>query len=118
MKRYSYIVSIITFFSVSATSNVYAQNAVLTKQLEQSEHLKYTMKPDTADAGLTRWLQKKTTQSRALLLSEDFNALKITGPGTISINKSISHSGKASILLETPASLGVKKSNQSQLRHG
>ena len=93
---------------------MYAQNITLLKQLEQSQDLRYTMQADSSAAGLTRWLQKKVEQSRVLPLAEDFFSLKTSGPGTIQIERTLTKSGKGSILLETPTSLGVKNpSNRS-----
>ncbi len=90
------------------TNIMYAQNTAFLKQLEQSQHLRKVMKVDSTDAGLTRWAQKKVEQSRILPLSDDFNALKTSGPGTIQIAHNITRSNTGSILLKTPASLSVK----------
>lgn len=91
-----------------------SQDVLLQKQLAESEYITHTIKADSANAGLTRWMKKEVLQSKELSLATDFNHLKSTGPGTIQINHSISHSGKGSILLETPASLAVKnRSNRS-----
>ena len=87
---------------------VLAQTSKLQRQLEQSEYLTYTMKPDSADAGLTRWLRKKPSLSQELELASDFGSLRNTGPGIIQVSRTFSHSGKGSILLQTPASLAVK----------
>ncbi|HKO79256.1 MAG TPA: hypothetical protein VJU78_02635, partial [Chitinophagaceae bacterium] len=101
-------------FTISVTNTMYAQNITLLKQLEQSQDLRYTMQADSSAAGLTRWLQKKVEQSRVLPLAEDFFSLKTSGPGTIQIERTLTKSGKGSILLETPTSLGVKNpSNRS-----
>ena len=92
---------------------MYGQNA-LQKQLEQSHYLRFTMKADSADAGITRWLEKKVTSSRDLPLADDFNALQVRGPGILRINREISISGKGSVMIETPTSLAVKNpSNRS-----
>ncbi|KAA2239533.1 glycoside hydrolase, family 9 protein [Chitinophaga agrisoli] len=91
-----------------------AQDTHLMKQLQQSHYLQYTMKADSTYAGITRWSKKKVMHSRVLPLAEDFNALETKGPGTISIDHGKTISGKGSILLETPASLGEKNpSNRS-----
>jgi len=98
----------------SLTCIVYAQDAALLKQLEQSQYLRSVMKVDSADAGMTRWSKKKVEHSRVLPLATDFYALKTSGPGTIQIDHNRTRSGAGSILLETPASLGVKNpSNRS-----
>ncbi len=67
-----------------------------------------TMKADSTDMGITRWLKKKVEQSRVLPLAADINSLQIKGPGTISIDPTKTVSGKGSIVLETPTSLAVK----------
>ncbi|WP_153797967.1 glycoside hydrolase family 9 protein [Foetidibacter luteolus] len=91
-----------------------AQNVSLQRQLQESHYLKYVMKADRSDAGITRWLKKKVTNSRQLPLAEDVNSLKLKGPGSIRIDKANTISGKGSILLETPTSLAVKNpSNRS-----
>src|ERR1019366_6389708 len=56
-----------------------AQDANLVKQLKQSNYLEYTMKADSADAGITRWLKKPAEKSRILPLATDFKSLKHTG---------------------------------------
>lgn len=89
-------------------NTVTAQDTALLKQLEQSHYLQTVMKADSSQAGLTRWLKKKVTNSRILPLAADFYGLKTSGPGTIKIEHTISISGGGSILLETPASLPVK----------
>ena len=101
-------------FATSVINTAYAQDITLLKQLEQSQDLRYTMKADSSVAGLTRWLQKNVEQSRVLPLATDFYSLKTSGPGTIQIEPTLTKSGKGSILLETPTSLGVKNpSNRS-----
>lgn len=99
---------ILLIISISSFRDLYAQDAALIKQLEQSQYLGHIMKEDTANAGLTRWLQKSVIQSRELPLTNDFSALKTSGPGTIQMEHTITKSGKGSILLQTPASLGIK----------
>ena len=101
-------------FATSVSSSAYTQDITLLKQLEQSQDLRYTIKADSSAAGLTRWLKKNVEQSRVLPLATDFYSLKTSGPGTIQIEPALTKSGKGSILLETPASLGVKNpSNRS-----
>ncbi len=91
-----------------------AQDAALLKQLEQSEQLRFVMKADSADAGMGRWLKKKVEKYRVLPLADDFSALKLNGPGTMQVDHANTVSGKGSILVETPTSLGVKNpSNRS-----
>jgi len=84
---------------------VEAQDAHLIKQLEQSNYLRATMKADSANMGITRWLKKPVEKTRNLTLAADFNSLKHTGPGTIQIDHNNTISGEGSILLETPTSL-------------
>ncbi len=85
-----------------------AQDISLQKQLEQSENLRFVMRSDSSGAGITRWLQKKVEKSRMLPLAEDFNALKMKGPGTMKIDHAVTLTGKGSILLESPTSMAVK----------
>src|SRR3954463_14926763 len=94
-----------TFLLMLVSINpVLAQDARLTKQLQQSSYLKYTMKADSSDAGLTRWLKKRVEKSRILPLATDFNALQTKGPGTIKIDHEKTISGNGSVLLITPTS--------------
>ncbi len=80
----------------------------LARQLEESRGLKVTMKPDLEDAAQTRWFAKEVSRSRVLPLAEDFNSLRIKGPGTLSLDRERSVSGTGSVRLETPTSLGIK----------
>lgn len=80
----------------------------LEKQLQQSNHVHRIMKANPAHAGLTRWEKKKVLKSRVLPLAEDFGALRHTGPGTIHVDRKVTVSGKGSVRLDTPASLGKK----------
>ncbi len=86
----------------------FGQNTLLQKQLQQSHYLRFTMKPDSANMGFTRWEKKKATLSRDLPLATDFKSLHLNGPGTISISTERTISGKGSILITTPSSLPVK----------
>src|SRR5258705_11192411 len=78
-----------------------AQDANLMKQLQQSSYLKFTMKDDSTNAGIARWLKKRVQKSRILPLAADFNSLKTKGPGTLKIDRAKKISGNGSILLET-----------------
>ena len=80
----------------------------LEKQLQQSNHVHRIMKANPAHAGLTRWEKKEVLKSRGLPLAEDFGALRHTGPGTIHVDRKVTVSGKGSVRLDTPASLGKK----------
>ena len=100
--------AVILFFITSITTVVYAQNDALLRQLEKSRYLNKVMQIDSSDAGMTRWLKKEILKTRKLPLTEDFDALKTTGPGFIKIDHSISKSAAGSILLQTPSSLAVK----------
>src|SRR5690242_12041808 len=86
----------------------YAQDALLQKQLHQSQYLRFTMKPDSADMGLTRWEKKKATMLRELPLTTDFKSLQLKGPGVISIDKTTTVSGQGSVIITTPSSLAKK----------
>lgn len=96
------------FFFLILFQTASAQQVALQKQLEQSRYLSVIMKPDSTDMGMTRWLKKKIQTSRSLPLAEDFGALQLKGPGTISIDKQKSVSGKGSIVICTPTSLPLK----------
>ncbi len=85
-----------------------AQDAHLIQQLQQSNYLSITMKADSANMGITRWLQKPVEKFRTLPLAADFHSLKHTGPGMIQVDRDKTISGKGSILLETPTSLPKK----------
>lgn len=53
--------------------------------------------------GKERGIEKQGTP-----LTEDFGALRHTGPGTIHVDRKVTVSGKGSVRLDTPASLGKK----------
>jgi hypothetical protein len=89
------------------------QDSLIIRQLEQSHHLQTLMKQDSATMGFTSWKKKEIIRSMTLPLVSRFNDLRIKGPGTLEIAKDITVSGEGSILLETPTSLAVKKSNDS-----
>ncbi len=95
------------FFLVS-THSLFAQDALLLKQLEESDHLRTIMKPDPSNSGMGRWLKKAPTLSRSLPLAQDFYSLTFKGPGTASVDLTKSVSGNGSVVLETPTSLAVK----------
>ncbi|GEM_PF-3747077 len=60
----SFIIILLILFSLAATGqNRYEPDAKLHKQLEDSRNLRITMKPDLADAGLTRWYHQTTSTS-------------------------------------------------------
>jgi len=103
-KQFCCFVFCLTFI---ISSSSFAQNT-LQKQLVQSQYLRFTMKADSADMGFTRWEKKKATTTRDLPLATDFNALQLKGPGSISIDKTHTVSGKGSIVITTPSSLAVK----------
>ncbi|WP_090663115.1 glycoside hydrolase family 9 protein [Parafilimonas terrae] len=86
----------------------YAQDALLQKQLHQSQYLRFTMKPDSADMGFTRWEKKRATLQRYLPLATDFKSLELQGPGAISVDKNNTVSGQGSVLITTPSSLAKK----------
>ncbi|WP_321330658.1 glycoside hydrolase family 9 protein [uncultured Bacteroides sp.] len=83
-------------------------DAELAKQLKESNYVHHIMKPNLKDAGLTRWYKKEVLKSRELPLAEDFTSLIHTGPGTIHLDRNVTISGKGSVRLDTPASLGKK----------
>ena len=102
------ITSLLVLTSIYCISPVMAQDAHLMKQLQESNYLSITMKADSANMGITRWLKKPVEKSRILPLATDFNSLKHTGPGTIQVDHGNTISGRGSILLQTPTSLAKK----------
>lgn len=97
------------FVSTLVFGQQYSGDANLNRQLEDSRYLRRTMKANTEDAGLTRWMQKEVLQSRDLGVVENFNSLQlVVGPGTIHIDKGVTKSGKGSVRLDVPASTDVK----------
>ena len=83
-------------------------DARLEQQLRQSGNVHRIMKADPAYAGLTRWEAKPVLASRPLPLAENFERLRHTGPGTISVDTAVTISGKGSVRLDTPAELEKK----------
>ncbi len=79
----------------------------LEKQLQQSNHVHRIMKANPAHAGLTRWGKKEVLKSRGLPWPKDFGALRHR-TGTIHVDRKVTVSGKGSVRLDTPASLGKK----------
>jgi hypothetical protein len=96
----------ILFFFIAGSAG--AQDALLRKQLAESRNLRSIMKEDTTLGGMSRWLKKPVSASRELALASDFGALILKGPGSMTIDRQRTISGKGSILVETPTSLGVK----------
>src|SRR5258707_12245623 len=99
---------LVLLISTCCISPVMGQDANLMKQLRQSSYLKYTMKADSTNAGITRWLKKREEKSRILPLAADFNFLRTQGPGTIKLNSAKTISGNGIILLQTRSSLPTK----------
>ncbi|UBM58013.1 glycoside hydrolase family 9 protein [Marinilongibacter aquaticus] len=86
-----------------------AQDRAFEEQLAASRNLKEIMKPDSSSMGFTRWAKKKVELSRALPLEEDFEALRLKGPGVLKAVKDVSVSGEgSSLLLDAPSALGKK----------
>lgn len=102
------------FLLFSVTISISGQDLLtpdeaLARQLEDSRYLRYTMKPDSNEAGLTRWAKKEVLKSRELSLIDNFNSLKvIIEPGTIHIDRDVTISGKGSVRLDVPASTQEK----------
>ncbi len=86
----------------------YRYDAALTKQIEESRVLKVTMKPVVEDGAYARWLAKDVSKSRELPLAADFESIRVKGPGVLSVDTELTVSGKGSVRLDTPTSLGVK----------
>ena len=60
------------------------------------------------DAGLLRWYERETLETRSLPLASDFKALRISGPGTLHIARNVTISGNGSVRLDCPTSLEKK----------
>ena len=111
--RYSMIPSrgvIFALFGIITACNPTSNqlDAKLDKQLKDSRYLRLTMKPDLENAGLTRWYEKEVLETRSLPLASDFDALRVSGPGTLHIDHDMTISGNGSIRLDTPTSLEKK----------
>ena len=114
MRKYIYLF-IITLLSAAAWSqSIPVTDSKLSRQLEESNYLRHTMKADPEDAGLTRWYQKDVQKTRELSLIDAFDDLVFSGPGKLSINKQITKSGKGSICMDVPASLGEKNKDNNR----
>jgi hypothetical protein len=81
---------------------------LLRMQLTQSGQLHRIMKEDSTLGGMNRWLKKPVSKSRELPLAADFSSLKLKGPGQLMIDTKRTVSGKGSVVIETPTSLGTK----------
>src|SRR5690349_2409442 len=92
---------------MSPVIKTYAQDLLRT-QLTQSAQLHRIMKEECTQGGMNRWLQKSVGKSRDLPLAADFSSLKLTGPGRLSVDTKRTISGKGSVVIETPTSLGTK----------
>jgi Glycosyl hydrolase family 9./N-terminal ig-like domain of cellulase. len=105
------IILIFVFILSSFTlygQSIYTPDESLVKQLEDSRYLHFTMKPDLKNAGLTRWYEKEVLKTRSLPLASDFQSLRVSGPGTLHVDKEMTVSGEGSVRLDSPTSLGVK----------
>ena len=96
---------------VASDSKTLLNDDKLAKQLYDSRYLKFIMKPDLEDAGLTRWYKKEALATRSLPLADDAHALRVTGSGVMHIDRDKTISGIGSICVETPASLARKSSS-------
>lgn len=107
MKHILYIL-LLAFCAQAKAQAPWKPDAELEKQLKESNYVHHILKANPEHAGLTRWYKKEVLKSRELPLAEDFASLQHTGPGTIHIDRDITISGKGSVRLDTPASLGKK----------
>lgn len=106
----TFIINVL-FVSVSIAGfgqNQHKLDAGLARQLEESRNLRLVLKADSADAAMTRWYGKEVLKSRVLPLAEDFESLQHKGAGVIRVDRNMTVSGKGSIRLDTPVSLGTK----------
>ncbi len=111
-KRFCCFIFCLTF----VISSSFAQNTLLQRQLIQSRYLRFTMKPDSADMGVSRWEKKIASSIRDLPLAADFKALQLKGLGSMSVDKQTTVSGKGSVFITTPSSLATK--NPSNRAYG
>ena len=100
----------------TACSKAPQPDTKLAKQLEDSRYLKLTMEPFLEDAGLKRWSAKEVLKTRSLPLASDFDSLRISGHGTLHIDRTITISGEGSVRLDVPTSLEQK--NPSNRNYG
>lgn len=106
--KYIIKIAMLAFCTQVMAQAPWKPDAELEKQLKESNYVHRIMQANPEHAGLTRWYKKEVLKSRELPLAEDFASLRHTGPGTIHIDREITISGKGSIRLDTPASLGKK----------
>lgn len=110
MRRVVIVFVFANFFSL----HVSGQDSLLSRQIKQSQQLRFVMKADSAGMGITRWQKKKVFQSRVLPLAADLGALKMKGPGTLTVDQKNSVSRSGCVVIDAPASLAVKNaSNRS-----
>ena len=110
------VIILVSLASPVVHGQMYQPDAKLSKQLEDSRYVRLTMKPFLEDAGLTRWYGKEVFKTRSLPLASDFDALRVSAPGTLHIDRNITISGNGSVRLDTPTSLDVK--NPSNRNYG
>lgn len=87
----------------------YVLDSKLTAQLIESDYIRKPMKEFYEDSGMYRWERKKVLETREIPLVEEFSSVTNRDGGVISIDMNVTHSGKGSIRLDTPASGPVKK---------
>ncbi len=108
LKKHGLMVAAAVLLPIAVLGQSLEPDAKLARQLEESRGLRVTMKPVLEDGAQARWFAKETSASRVLPLVEDFGALRVKGPGALSIDREKSISGTGSVRLETPTSLGIK----------
>jgi len=108
MYKYFLSATLLLLSAISFGQNLLQPDAKLARQLEESRNLRFTMKPDMEDAGLTRWKKKEVLKSRELPLVEEFEKIQMVGVGTLHVDKQQTVSGKGSVRMDTPTSLEKK----------
>ena len=102
------LLAILCFFTACSRSSNQTDFR-LVEQLEESRYLRgHTMKAYLEDAAITRWYEKEVLMSRSLPLVSDFEALQVSNPGTLHIDRNVTISGNGSVRMDTPTSLDVK----------
>jgi hypothetical protein len=102
------LIGVIFIFAACNQAPNQSVDVKLARQLEDSRYLRFIMKPYLEDAGLTRWQEKEVLTSRSLPLAADIEALRVTGPGTLHIDRNVTISGNGSVRVDSPTSLAKK----------
>lgn len=114
MSKYYYSIILLLVSATAFGQTLLKFDTQLAKQLEESNYVRHTMKPDLKDAGITRWYQKEALKSREVPLIAEFENLRFSGPGKLGISHEVTRTGKGSICMDVPASLGEKSKDNNR----